>query len=98
MSLTALVYFISTLPIVAYALMSPFLSGPMALYQGQYIRITYFLVLINTMANFYIYTMTLRGFRGFLFSRVLLRVSNQPTVNGMEKSFKPSKNIISTGF
>ena len=97
-SLTALVYFISTLPMVAYALMSPFLSpGPMAIYQGQYIRITYFLVLINTMANFHIYTMTVRGFREFLFSRVSLHVFNQPTGNGTEKSLRTSKNIISTG-
>ena len=66
-SLTAVVYCVSTLP--------TFISRiGINSHNHQLFRIAKFLLLINTMANFYIYTLTIKSFRRFLLSKIICHV------------------------
>lgn len=70
--LTALAFTISTLPYVIYRVVVKFIkhdcSGWLNL---EFYRIVASFLFVNTMANFYIYALTIRSFRRFLLSKIL---------------------------
>ena len=71
-ALTAVVYCISTLPLFVFYIGKDFANqDPESTFQFHYYRISFFMSLINIMSNFYIYAMTIRSFRRFLFSKIL---------------------------
>ena len=70
-ALTAVVYCISTLPMFIYYIGKNFDTDPKGPFNVYYRRIAYFAFMINIMSNFYIYTMAIRSFRRFLFSKIL---------------------------
>ena len=69
-ALTSIVYCTSTLPYVANYIVQSFLKTN---YQDRlsvkFYRITYFLLLVNIMSNFYICTLTIRSFRQFVLDK-----------------------------
>ena len=90
-ALTAVVYCISTLPsVIYYTLLALdfFQKSSASLLQIQFTRVAKFMQMINIVSNFYIYTLTIKSFRGYLLSRV---TSVQPLVS------KPSRNMASPG-
>ena len=70
--LVAVVYCISLLPYIIYNFMgyfgADFVMDPHGFFQTHYQRITKSFVSINTISNFYIYSMTVVSFREFLWS------------------------------
>ena len=72
--LVAVVYCISILPYVIYVFVGYLYSGadfvidPRSFFRTHYDRITKSFVSINTVSNFYIYSMTVISFREFLWS------------------------------
>ena len=72
-ALTSIVYCISTLPSTIYILTKHFVreKDPSGWFHVTFYRISTFLLLINVMSNFFIYTLTIRSFRLFLFSKFL---------------------------
>ena len=77
-SLTALVYCISTLPTAIYTVGITFFDED-SVFLIRLGRARFFIYMINTMANFYIYALTIRSFRVFLANKfsgiVLLKYS-----------------------
>ena len=76
--LTALIYTISTVPTTLYQILKKFVKGqedPNNWFHITFARISSALLLMNVMANFYIYCLTIRSFRRFLLSRTQLVVS-----------------------
>jgi hypothetical protein len=72
-TITAAVYCISNLPLSAYFIsMSDIQKDPSNMISIRYCRVSYFLVMLNVVANFYIYTLTIRSFRRFLLSYIPL--------------------------
>ena len=75
-TLTSAVYCISTLPFISYQFAEDFvgknLSGS---FRVHYYRISNFLMLINIVANFYLYILTIKSFRSFLLSKFQQLVS-----------------------
>jgi len=73
--LTSLAYCVSTLPYVVHRIASRYIhEDPPGLFHLQFYRIFNFLLMINVAANFYIYALTIRSFRSFLYSKVLSMV------------------------
>ena len=66
--LTVAVHIVSTLPLAVYFVGSAITSS--TLFQVEFHRYALYIALFDTMANFYIYTLTLRSFREFLKSRI----------------------------
>ena len=75
--LTAMIYTISTLPANIYLILTKFIKvhHPSTWFHIKFIRIGSAFIMINIMANFYIYCLTIRSFRRFLLSRVQYVVS-----------------------
>ena len=71
-ALTSIVYCTSTLPSTIYILTKHFVKekDPTGWFHVNFYRISTFLLLINVMSNFFIYTLTIRSFRMFLFSKI----------------------------
>ena len=68
-ALTAVVYFISSLPLSVYVIGKPFTGNdPTGPFQFHLLRISQFVSMINVMSNFFIYTLTITSFRKFLLS------------------------------
>ena len=77
-ALTAIIYTISNMPIAIFHMLEKFVEGqedPSNWFHVNFIRISTSLLMINIMANFYIYCLTIKSFRRFLLSRVQLVVS-----------------------
>ena len=72
---TAVVYCISTLPHIIYKICwgLGFIKegNPGGWSHIQYYRVSSFLLLVDIMSNFYIYTLTIKSFRKFLLTKVL---------------------------
>ena len=69
-SLTAIVFCVSTFPYSVYATAFPYLKeDSWCDFNVHFHRVSYSLTLLNVMSNFYIYFFTMRSFRGFLLSR-----------------------------
>ena len=78
-ALTAVVYCISTLPFgicISFFMVETDIKGPT--FRFHFYRISFFGLMINIMANFYIYALTIKSFRRFLFSKIL---SNLPALS-----------------
>ena len=73
---TAVVYCISTLPYFLLQIAGIFVKehSSHSLYVISH-RVTYFLLMINIISNFYIYTLTIKSFRKFLCSKVFTLAS-----------------------
>ena len=70
-ALNAVVYCISTLPYIIYNTAKRFVHGDsQEWFQVHFYRLCYFLLMINIMSNFYIYTLTIKSFRRFLLTIV----------------------------
>ena len=83
--LTAVAYTISTLPFCVYHIAVNFADeDPSQPFPGHFRRICQSLLMINTVANFFIYSLTIPSFRKFLSSQVIsiLRVSRKRTKTG----------------
>ena len=77
-ALTAIVYTISTLPGALYQFLNKFIpvqEHSSDCFHVKFFRIGAIFMMINTMANFYIYSLTIKSFRRFLLSKVQLAVS-----------------------
>ena len=74
-ALTAVVYFISTLPYIVYQITLSCMKDPSELFIIFFYRLSSFLLMINVVANFYIYVLTIRSFRQFLVSIIRSVVS-----------------------
>ena len=88
-TLTAFIYIISTFPLAIHMILRKFIDvqdHPSDWFHVKLLRICTALVMINIMANFYIYTLTIRSFRRFLLSKVQLiaPVSLLSTVNNVD--------------
>jgi hypothetical protein len=86
--LTTTVYCISSLPLTVYGMISSLIKkgSPSRI---VFLRISYFLLILNVMSNFYIYTLTIKSFRRFLF---LTLCSVNPTLRRSTSRF-----TVSTG-
>ena len=79
--LTAFMNTISTLPTALFLILQKFIKGqqdPSNWFHVKFLRICTILMMINIMANFYIYCLTISSFRRFLLSRIQLVVSVIP--------------------
>ena len=74
-ALTAVVYCISTLPYAVNQIAISCMKDPPELFFVHFHKMSCFLVMINVVANFYIYALTIRSFRRFLFSKTRSFVS-----------------------
>ena len=74
-ALTAVVYCISTLPYTVNRIAISCMKDPPELFLVHFHKVSCFLMMINVVANFYIYVLTVRSFRKFLFSKVISVVS-----------------------
>ena len=68
-ALTAVVYCISTLPYAVNQIAISCMKDPPELFFVHFHKVSCFLLMINVVANFYIYVLTIRSFRRFLFSK-----------------------------
>ena len=84
--LTAVVYCTSTIPFFVYYIGSKFIQDATSTFHVEYYRISFFMVMINIMSNFYIYTLTIRSFRRFLLTKIPLNRSSSSHVSGNMKS------------
>ena len=72
-ALTAIVYCISYLPIIVYHTAKTFVvNDTSGHFYIHFYRISYSFLMINIVANFYIYTLTIKSFRRFLLSKLAL--------------------------
>ena len=70
--LTAAAFCISTLPATVYFIVDSLVKEELpAMFHIRFHRIAHFLMMINVMSNFYIYTLTIRSFRTFVFSKFM---------------------------
>ena len=74
-ALTAVVYCISTLPYAVNSIAITCMKDPPELFLVHFHRVSSFLLMINVVANFYIYVLTIRSFRKFLFPKIISVVS-----------------------
>ena len=74
-ALTAVVYCISTLPHIVYQITISYMKDPSELFFLFFFKFGTFLLMINVVANFYIYVLTIRSFRQFLLSIIRSVVS-----------------------
>ena len=77
-ALTAIINTISTLPYALHLILQQFIKGqesPSNWFHVKFARICTALLMINIMANFYIYSLTIKSFRRFLLSRVQYVIS-----------------------
>jgi len=74
-ALTAVVYCISTLPFAVNQIAINCMKDPPELFFVHFHRVSSFLLMINVVANFYIYVLTIRSFRKFLYSKIISVVS-----------------------
>ena len=76
-ALTAVVYCITSLPLFISQIIKDIVKehpkSPNTLLHYQ--RISFFVSMLNIMSNFYIYAMTVRSFRRFLFGRIVSHLS-----------------------
>ena len=90
-ALTAVVYCVSTLPNFVYSICQSLINeDPTSLFQFRFYRVTEFLLMINIMSNFYIYTLTIKSFRRFLVSKIY-------SVLPVQLFLKRCQNKTSTG-
>ena len=70
--LTAVVYLTSTLPIFVYHTAKDYITHDQTgTFHFHFYRLAYEIMGLNLISNFYIYTLMLRSFRGFLKSKIL---------------------------
>ena len=74
-ALTAVVYCISTLPYTLNLVAINCMEDPPQLLLVRFYKLFFFFLMINVVANFYIYVLTIRSFRKFLFSKIISVVS-----------------------
>ena len=67
-SLTAIVYCISFLPTTIHNVVASFVQTKF--FEVHLYRIAYFIISISVMSNIYIYTLAIKSFRRFIFSRI----------------------------
>ena len=95
--MTAIVFCLSNLPHFVYLVVIDYSpqADPREPFHVNFFRITYFMLFINTISNFYIYTLTIRSFRVFLFSQLqtvtsyfvsLWNQRNRESITGMKAS------------
>jgi hypothetical protein len=89
-ALTAAVYLISHLPMTVY-IMSLKFNNHDSKSLVSFIRISYFLLALNVMSNFYIYTLTIKSFRRYLLSKVLSVIPVHPNNSRNITSFETCK-------
>lgn len=69
--LTGVIYCISSLPYTVYKMRSPFVnSSGYSYFHVEFKRHSEYINLLNVMANFYIYSLTVRSFRRYLHGRI----------------------------
>ena len=69
--LTAVINCVSTMPTLVYSLGVSFIQeDSSSLFSFHFFRVAKFLLMINIMCNLYIYTLTIKSFRRFLFTRI----------------------------
>ena len=69
-TLTTIVFCISTLPTTVYHVGVNFFEDDMHPFRVHFYRISFFLAMINLMSNFYIYTLTITSYQKFLLLKV----------------------------
>ena len=70
-TLTAVVFCISNLPMFIYFIGASIMEkSPESLFHSHYPKVGTFLQRINIMANFFIYTLTIKSFRRFISSQI----------------------------
>ena len=89
--LTALVYCISILPISVYQIVTVFIKEDGGSHV-EYYRMGCFFLMINIMANFYIYTLTIKTFRRFLVVKARMMIRCLPCLSGSNKTSPTGKN------
>ena len=92
-AVTAFVFCISTLPNFVLKISRHFVKDdPTGLFQFHFPRINEYMLMINIMSNFYIYTLTVRSFRRFLMSKICLisPASSDLTATGESRNAKNS--------
>ena len=86
-ALTAAVYSISTLPFPIYQVVMNFIKeDPTKSVHATIHRVIYFVLMINIISNFYIYTLTIKSFRRFLLSKVVSVVPDSLQYRGSQCS------------
>ena len=98
-ALTAIIYTISTLPTALYHVLEKFIKGreyPFDWFHMEFTRICSSLLMINIIANFYIYCLTIKSFRRFLFSRLQLVISVSLGSTGSTADTRGTGEILST--
>ena len=70
-ALTAVIYCLSTLPIIFYYVSKPFVKDHTGQFLVHLYRVAKYLLLVNIMSNFYIYTLTVKSFRKFLVAKII---------------------------
>ena len=71
--LTGIVYCVSSLPYTVYKMRRPFVpETPPGYFHIQFKRHSEYMTLLNVMANFYIYSLTVRSFRRFIWSKITM--------------------------
>ena len=94
--LTAIVFTLAFLPYAIYFISEQFVaknpSSPVKdLFYSQFYRVAIACTAINTMSNFFIYSLTVKSFRGFLCTRFYLVVSYFSTTTS--QTGRPTQNI-----
>ena len=72
--LTATVYCISVLPAIVYGILESIIivdDQSTSFFHTSYLRIAYSFLYLNTISNFYIYSLSVKSFRDFIRSRIL---------------------------
>ena len=88
-ALTAAVYCLSTLPNFVYHIGESFVEADAtSSFHFQFYQLSESMLMINIMANFYIYTLTIKSFRKFILSKILFV---------LPLSLKTSRSMTSTG-
>ena len=82
-TLTSFVFCIATLPYSFDATAFPFLQqDAVGKFHVHLFKISYFMTMLNLMSNFYIYTLTIRSFRRFILSKLLMVAPTLPQIPG----------------
>ena len=81
--LTAVIYCISTFPYSIYTIIveSFMTEDPPEWFHVKFNRMSYFLMILNIMSNFYVYTITIKSFRRFLLSRLFSVVPHTVSIS-----------------
>ena len=94
-TLTSAVFSISTLPFAIYHYAAGFVNeNPPGLFHVHYYRASQFLLMMNVVANFYIYVLTIKSFRTFLLSKFRQLVLPSSSVSTSRNNIRNRKLTI----